>query len=108
MDKKVIAQGGFNTGRLYRQDGQKIYWWLMEVSEDEHQIFFKDVSRMTSGYIETLVPGLFERGGATMPPYLMRRYDRGQLECWHKDLRCEFDPEFRVPEGYDFGPKLNI
>lgn len=89
---RIIAQGGFNTGRMYRPEGQEVYWWLMEGGK----IVFCDRSRMIVGEID--VDG-FEAGDVTSR-VVMREYDANNYS-----MACQ--PE-RIPADFDFGPKLRI
>lgn len=99
---RVIAEGGFNTGRLYTAEGQRIYWWQLE----DGWLLFKDISRMTHGWIQRGGP-LFDAGRNPSPNWLMTTYDRGQFETWVPE-HSEFFYAARVPDGFDFGPGLRI
>jgi hypothetical protein len=99
---EIIAQGGFNSGRLYQRDGQKIYWWQLA----DGWLFFKDVSRMVHGYVKREGP-LAVIGAPVVPGWLMHKYDHGAFENYRPgEANLEFS--LRAPADFDFGPALNI
>ncbi len=96
MAKEFIAQGGFNTGRLYRAEGQRIFW----AQRADGWVYFNDIDRMISGWLEPLLIGQI------FPRDVMREYDAGKYEFYPDPM-----PEGRppsVPDGFDFGPMLRI
>ncbi|OHC95581.1 MAG: hypothetical protein A2792_03570 [Sphingomonadales bacterium RIFCSPHIGHO2_01_FULL_65_20] len=97
---RVIAEGGFNTGRLYTANGQQIYWWQLS----DGWLLFKDHSRMVHGWIRRTEASI-ARGPAISPGYLMDRYDHGKFETWCPDHR---DYDYRPPVDFDFGAGLRI
>lgn len=97
---EFIAQGGFNTGRLYAANGQEVYWWLMP----SNKVVFYDRSRMIIGELEIsdIDAKIFANFGlnSNRAGYLMRLYDAGRYK-----MACQ---PARIPEGFDFGPMLRI
>lgn len=106
---KVLAEGGFNTGRLYTARGQEVYWWLVEFNEDHHVVFFKDTSRKVHGYIETTAPGLVKdmRAGERAC-WIVGCYDRGWFETWAGKGRPNLEFILKAPADYDYGKELRI
>lgn len=96
----VVSEGGFNSGRLYRADGQKVYYWQL----DDGWLLFKDVSRMVHGWIKRDGPADV-LAAPVVESWLMRKYDRYEFENW---IEGKSDSKFEVPAGYDFGPILKI
>lgn len=100
----VTAQGGFNTGRLYTSAGQRIYWWQLS----DGWLYFKDVDRMVDGYIDRTATPESLRLRDVIPAWLMGKYDRGPERSHPGGFRCEYNPDFVVPDAFDFGPSLRI
>lgn len=103
----IIATGGFNTGRLYTQHGQRI-WWAQRA---DGWLFFKDVDRMLSGWLKRegtpgglVDPIIIER---VLPRWIMRQYDGGQYEAWAPPGEVTANNP-TMPEGVDFGPGLRL
>lgn len=87
----IINEGGFNTGRMYSREGQRIYWWQY----DDNSVVFYDLDRMIIGKIN--VP--FDNGGA-IAWWITAAYDRSEYS-----MACQ--PAV-VDENFDFGVKLRI
>lgn len=106
MMPKIIAQGGFNTGRLYTAAGQRIFW----THYSDGQVFFRDRDRMIEGWMDRLDPvpggghGLATGGSPGFARWLMNRYDANRYELAAPDYRI---PP-RTPKDIDFGPALKI
>lgn len=98
---KVIVQGGFNTGRLYSDDGQKIYYWQF----DDGILYFRDLSRGIDGFLRV---DEVQRHFPVIPGWLMRQYDNNQHAIWPDDVQRYGHRKLAVPAGYDFGPLLRI
>lgn len=96
MDVQIIAEGGFNTGRLYTKDGQLIDWY--QLSNDK--LLFKDRSRMGHGFIDRTATT-----AEVLPAWLMSKYDNG-----HFDNHCADFPDYLAPRHLDrdYGPALKI
>lgn len=103
MDAKIIAEGGFNTGRLYTRHGQRVYWWWIEGAAGD-VIYFYDVDRMCDAYIKPR-PGM-ERGQVP-PGWLMACYDGGSFDRFDES-RFDQGARERIPDDFDFGPALKI
>lgn len=103
MDLKSVARGGFNTGRLYARDGQKIFWWQF----NDKSVYFRDVSRMVDGYIDPIGYWLDEIDDAAIAHVLMHRYDNGLHKRWRDD-GAEPHKILEVPDDFDFGAAMRI
>lgn len=91
MPVPIIKQGGFNTGRLYSTNGQRIYWW----ADDDGVVAFYDLDRMICGMLHS--PELPE---LVKPAWVLREYDTGRYS-----MAC---PPGKVPADFDFGPALRL
>jgi len=91
MAAPIIAEGGFNTGRMYSANGQEVYWWC----DDDAVITFYDRSRMIIGVLHA-----HEYPQYITPKLIMFEYDAGNY-----NMACQ---PARIPEDFDFGPKLRI
>ena len=98
---KVVVQGGFSTGRLYADDGQKVYYWQF----DDGALYFVDLSRGIDGW---LYLDEVQRNAPVIPGWLMRQYDHNLHVRWPDDFQKYEYHALAVPEGYDFGPLLNL
>lgn len=96
----IIATGGFNTGRLYTQHGQRIFW----AQRADGWLFFNDIDRMTSGWVKR-EGALWQAGRAPVPTWLMARYDGGNFLFYAPD---QAEPNPSVPADFDFGSALRI
>ena len=96
----IVATGGFNTGRLYGREGQRIYW----AQRADGWLFFNDIDRMISGWVERTGP-LVANGYPPAPKWLLSKYDAGQF-AFYAPNQTERNPS--VPAGFDFGQPLNI
>jgi hypothetical protein len=95
----IVAEGGFNSGRMYRAEGQRIYWALRE----DGWLFFNDIDRMIYGWID------MGNANAEYPEpdilEIMRKYD-------NSDYRFSFpgqdarNPD--VPDDFDYGIKRRL
>lgn len=97
---KMIARGGFNTGRLYRAEGQRIFW----AQRDDGWLYFNDRDRMVSGWIQR--DGTLPLDRPVSPGWLMAKYDAGNFDFYPERGLDERPPE--APEGFDYGPMLRI
>lgn len=97
---EFIAQGGFNSGRLYRAEGQRIFW----AQRADGWIYFNDIDRMIAGWIKRDGSLPIER--PVSPNWLIAKYDAGKYEFYPEGGLQERPP--LVPEGFDFGPSLRI
>jgi hypothetical protein len=96
----IIATGGFNTGRLYRAEGQRIFW----AQRADGWLFFNDIDRMISGWVKR-EGALWESGRPPVPAWVLAQYDAGNYEFYAPNQN-ERNPS--VPDDFDFGAKLNI
>ena len=87
----IYKEGGFNTGRLYSNLGQRIYWW----QDTENFVAFYDVDRMIIGMINDP----FDNLGAPAH-WITAQYDKGNYS-----MACQ--PKC-MPANFDFGPHLRI
>lgn len=92
----IAASGGFNTGRMYRAEGQRIYW----AQRKDGWLFFNDIDRMISGWIDA-----DDMGGGPGLAVIMQNYDANR---YHFSAPGQRDRNPEVPEGYDFGPKRRL
>ena len=90
---RIAARGGFNSGRMYSGEGQRIYWAL----RSDGWLFFSDIDRMIDGWIVI--------AGDPSPFKIMWEYDAGRYEYLFPG-QSERNPS--VPEGFDFGAKLRL
>jgi hypothetical protein len=89
----IAAQGGFNTGRMYRAEGQRIYW----AQRPDGWLFFNDIDRMISGWIDMDDgPDILE---------ILRKYDAGEY-VFSFPGQNERNPS--VPDDFDFGLKRRL
>jgi hypothetical protein len=96
----IIATGGFNTGRLYTQNGQRIFW----AQRADGWLFFNDIDRMVSGWIKR-DGALWQVGRAPVPTWVLKQYDAGDYEFYAPN-QTERNPS--VPADFDFGTALRI
>jgi len=99
-DTDIIATGGFNTGRLYTQSGQRIFW----AQRADGWMFFNDIDRMVSGWVKR-DGALWQAGRAPAPTWLLGKYDAGDFE-FYAPAQTERNPS--VPADFDFGAALRI
>lgn len=81
--KRIIASGGFNTGRLYTQYGQRIFW----AQREDGWLGFVDHDRMINGWILRDAPRQILEA-PVLPRWLMTKYDN-----------CKY--EIGAPEGWN-------
>ena len=96
----ITATGGFNTGRLYTAQGQRIFW----AQRNDGWLFFNDIDRMISGWVERKATPV-ELTAPVLPGWLMGQYDNGDFE-FYAPGQTERNPS--VPDDFDFGPALRI
>ena len=96
----IIATGGFNTGRLYTREGQRIFW----AQRADGWLFFNDIDRMISGWMER-AQSYVDAGRPVIPTWLLRKYDGGDYRLYAPN-QTERDPS--VPADFDFGAALRI
>jgi hypothetical protein len=98
----IIASGGFNTGRLYTAQGQRVTFW----KTDNGWLIFRDRSRMVGGFYPD------PAAGVPTPGDIMHRYDTGAFQHWRPaELPAAFDwmsRELVDPEGVDMETALRI
>ena len=105
----IIATGGFNTGRLYSANGQRIFW----AQRADGWVYFRDLDRMIDGWLHRSDPvpggGTGLGGNANCSPgfarWLMRGYD-GHEYRFSAPGQTERNPS--VPADFDFGTALRI
>ena len=98
-----IATGGFNTGRLYTTEGQRIYWG----QRADGWLYFTDIDRCISGWMQRETPG--DMSAPVLPGWLMRNYDRNYYQLAPIAAIADLEPiPARVPDGFDFGPTLRL
>jgi hypothetical protein len=96
----IIATGGFNTGRKYTADGQRIFW----AQRADGWVYFNDADRMISGWVD----GRYA-GENVSPRWLMSRYDAREYNYFAPTLRNgERAPNPKVPANFDYGADLRI
>lgn len=93
---EIVIQRGFNTGRLYTEHGQRIYY----VQYDDGEVFFRDLDRLISGWLY-----MDNSSNIATPKWIMSRYDSGKYDFIPRNNR-KFPPS--TPENYDFGRGLRI
>lgn len=102
MNADITATGGFNTGRLYTSNGQRIFW----VQLDDGWLYFHDIDRMVDGWLKR------DEKMKAMPPlpsWIVRKYDRYEVERQHPDASfTHLDPALQPPADFDYGEPLNI
>jgi hypothetical protein len=96
----IIATGGFNTGRLYTREGQRIYW----AQRADGWLFFNDIDRMVSGWVKR-DGALWQSGRPPVPTWLLAQYDAGNYEFYAPNQN-ERNPS--APADFDFGAALRI
>lgn len=96
----IIATGGFNTGRLYSANGQRIFW----AQRADGWMFFNDIDRMVSGWVKR-EGALWQAGRGPTPTWLLGKYDAGDFEFYAPN-QTERNPS--VPADFDFGAALRI
>lgn len=105
-DLKFIAQGGFNSGRLYSAEGQRIFW----AQREDGWLFFRDIDRMVAAWIKREgAPAVL--AAPVLPGWLMRKYDFNLYDFYPVPARDAdgYRPEApEAPEDFDFGPQLRI
>jgi len=99
-DMTVVATGGFNTGRLYTANGQRIWW----SQRGDGWLYFVDRDRMVSGWIDRN-PALVVVGRPVRPDWVMLRYDGGQYRFYAPG---QTEPNPTPPADFDYGAPLNI
>jgi hypothetical protein len=108
MTNEIIATGGFNTGRLYSREGQRIYW----AQRNDGWLYFNDIDRMIDGWLPRDMHGAAadtisaaELAKPVSPRWLMNRYDNHKYGY----SPAERDgPNPSVPADFDFGAALRI
>ncbi len=100
MTNEIIATGGFNTGRLYSREGQRIFW----AQHGDGWVYIYDLDRMIDGWARH-TGRFFWDGEAINPAWVMRQYDKGDLEYFHPNRNT---PRPSVPADFDFGAPLRI
>ena len=99
-DTDIIATGGFNTGRKYTAEGQRIFWAQLA----DGWVYINDADRMISGWARH-TGQFFNDGAALTPAWIMRQYDTNQLEYFHPNHNL---PRPKVPADIDYGTALRI
>jgi hypothetical protein len=99
-DTDIIATGGFNTGRLYGRDGQRIFW----AQRADGWLFFNDIDRKVSGWVKR-DGALWQAGRAPVPTWLLGKYDAGDYD-FYAPGQTERNPT--APADFDFGAALRI
>jgi hypothetical protein len=99
-DTDIVATGGFNTGRLYTDKGQRIFW----AQRADGWLFFNDRDRMVSGWVERTGP-MVAAGVPVVPAWLMGKYDEGKFQFYAPN-QTERNPS--APVDFDYGAALHI
>lgn len=110
IDTDIIATGGFNTGRTYTAEGQRIFW----AQRADGWVYFKDADRMIDGWIAR---DLWGAAADTLsaadllahpvsPQWLMNRYDNHKYT--YKPHGDTADRNVPVPADIDYGTALRI
>lgn len=109
-DTDIIATGGFNTGRQYTAEGQRIFW----AQRADGWVYFKDADRMIDGWIARdlwgaaadTIPAAVLLAHPVSPQWLMNRYDNHKYTFKpHGDTAERNIP---VPADIDYGTALRI
>lgn len=109
-DTDIIATGGFNTGRQYTAEGQRIFW----AQRADGWVYFKDADRMIDGWIDRDLWGAAANtisaadllAHPVAPQWLMNRYDNHKYTYMpHGDTA---DRNVPVPADIDYGTALRI
>ena len=91
-DTDIIATGGFNTGRQYTAEGQRIFW----AKRADGWVYFNDTDRMISGWID---------GADTTPRAIVMHYD---LYDYHYKPEGGHPARINIPADTDYGAALRI
>lgn len=104
MNADITATGGFNTGRLYTRNGQRIFW----VQHDNGWLYFDDRDRMVDGWLKR-DPNMLALNAEPSPKWLVNCYDAGKYEpdC-PDDPGRKYHPDLQAPPDFDYGEPLNI
>jgi len=95
--RTIIAHGGFNSGRLYTAEGQRIYWTL----DADGWLFFNDRDRMIWGWIDSD----FDADVLPNAPAIMDAYDRNAY-AFIRPNQQERNPS--PPADFDYGIKRRL
>ena len=109
-DTDIIATGGFNTGRKYTAEGQRIFW----AQRADGWVYFKDADRMIDGWIDRdlwgaaadTIPAAVLLAHPVSPQWLMNRYDNHKYTYQPYGDTAERNPQ--VPADIDYGASLGI
>ena len=109
-DTDIIATGGFNTGRQYTAEGQRIFW----AQRADGWVYFKDADRMIDGWIDRdlwgaaadTIPAAVLLAHPVAPQWLMNRYDNHKYT--YKPHGDTADRNVPVPADIDYGTALRI
>ena len=99
-DTDIIATGGFNTGRTYTAEGQRIFW----AQRADGWVYFNDADRMISGWTHRDVTPV-ELGAPVLAGWLMRRYDLNNYSYKPEGGHPE---RIEIPANFDYGTALCI
>lgn len=106
---EIVAQGGFNTGRLYTPEGQLIFWTVYS----DRWVVMRDRSRMTEcWFINEIALDPVTR--VVDPKFAMAIYDSAMVDN-ERQIWFHYGPDERrndsanrAPKDFDYGPALNI
>ena len=109
-DTDIIATGGFNTGRQYTAEGQRIFW----AQRADGWVYFKDADRMIDGWMTRdlwgaaadTIPAAVLLAHPVSPQWLMSRYDSHKYTF--KPYGNTADRNVPVPADIDYGTALRI
>lgn len=100
----ITAQGGFNTGRRYTRNGQRIYWTQFA----DGWVYFDDRDRMVDGWIKRDL-GLMSLRATPSARWIVSCYDAGEYQpnC-PDDIGRTYRPDLQAPADFEYGAALNI
>jgi hypothetical protein len=101
LRRGFLVTGGFNTGRLYGHEGQRIFWG----ARADGWVYFKDCDRLIYGWMHRETPG--DHAAPVLPAWLLGRYDRCDY-LLAPGSEADAALPARIPDCFDFGPALRL
>lgn len=105
--REFVATGGFNTGRLYRAEGQRVFW----AQRADGWIYFNDIDRMINGWffaddMATPLPFGPRSDPLGFARWLMKKYDGGSYEWAPRGETTASNPQ--TDYDLDYGAALRL